>query len=105
MDEFDGKIYDAIQKYGECKDCRVFYRMEEDLEDILAIGKVQIIFDSIKNVNYKSHVLENPTYLDLAVIANDVINICNFKDHRYLENVYLERENNDIKIYSIWFGS
>ena len=100
-DEIFDKIYLAIEKNGKHKKYRVSYAMENDLDDIALKGKVKIIFDEF----YSSEILVNPSYLDLVVVANDMINVCDFHDHIYLENIIFVEKNDDVNIYTMSFGS
>lgn len=100
-DEVFNKIYLAIEKNGKHKDYRVSYSMENELDEIALGGRVKVIFDEF----YSSDIVINPTYLDICVIANDMLNACDVHDGIYLEDIIFLKKEKDTNVYNLHFGS
>ncbi len=47
----------------------------------------------VRKETYESEVLENPTWLDLCVVANDMILLTGDTHHRYLESLNVTQRN------------
>jgi hypothetical protein len=99
-DEIYEKIEKAIYEKGKYKDFNISYAMNEDLDALFTEGKIRIEY-----VHLHTDILINPTYLDIVVAVNDLMNIEDFGDHRFLEDIFFERNDDDVKIYSLHFGS
>lgn len=103
-------IEKAIKEHGLHKEVVVEISLDNDLKDIIAIGRVQFLndyieyyFDDKKNIYSKEFV--NPTYLDLAVFVNDQIHEMNDFHHVFLEKVLKIEEKNGVQIFSYELGS
>ena len=89
------------------------YKIDENeipinnLNDIVVNGKVKFISPKNiwKNEKYTSVIVENPTWLDITVLANEMIIKTQDKHHIYLEDIEFVREEKDIKIYDFIMGS
>jgi len=94
---------------------------ENNLNDIAITGRVQLTAKKEKifgdkprdqRKNYISDVLENPTWLDLTLCANDMINTTGDNHHIFLESVYPDEsgifsldEKSFITLYKFSMGS
>lgn len=99
-DETYEKIENAIFTKGKYKNFEISYAMDEDLDSLFTIGSIRVEYADLK-----TDVLINPTYLDIVVAVNDLMNIESFGDHHYLEMIIFKRNDADIKIYDLHFGS
>ena len=87
----------------------------DNLDEIAVTGKVQFVseaedfFGNIKTrADYKSEVVENPTWLDVCLLANDMINQTGDNHHIFLECVDPVIDPNDpdgVKLYTFGMGS
>jgi hypothetical protein len=63
----------------------------DNLDDVPFPGKLRIKRSRVRRIqrseDYESAILENPSWLDLCVIANDQITVTRDRDHRYLEDI------------------
>ncbi len=63
----------------------------DNLDDVPVPGKLQIKRSRVRKIqrseDYESAILENPSWLDLCVIANEQITVTRDRDHRYLEDI------------------
>lgn len=121
MQPIQKKVCEAIKKNDQ--DCYVFYAAYKDdkdgcpidnLNEIAISGKVKFVEQGDtfygSGESYRSKVLENPTWLDVCVVANEMILTTGDKHHIYLENVVLTEkmlflENDKIKIARFSMGS
>lgn len=113
-------VCNAVHENGQ--DCYVFYSAykeidnvpQNNLDEIAVSGKVKFVeqgdnfFGSGKG--YRSKVLENPTWLEVCVVANEMILATGDKHHIYLEGVIatektLFQDNDTIKIVRFCMGS
>jgi hypothetical protein len=85
-----------------------------NLKKVAIRGKVIVIqeYDDFWDVtgngeSYNSEVLENPSYLELAVLANKMILVTGDQHHNFFEGVSAtKRKNrNGVKIYRFAMGS
>jgi len=92
-----------------------------NLHDVAITGRVQMIeeierffgnIEPTKRKNYISDVLENPTWLDLVLCANDMINTTGDNHHIFLESVYPDEsgkfsldEKSFVKLYKFSMGA
>ena len=89
----------------------VFYSVDEDMDEVAIKGEafLQMPADDFWGNNSKPYVsakLENPTWLEIAVLADEMIHVTNDHHHIFLENIYLV--GNDIvgvPIYRFSMGS
>lgn len=103
MDDYTyEKISSAIFEKGKYKKFNISYAMDNDLDDVIVQGKVRIEYGYTE---LKTDVLMNPTYLDAVVTINDLMNIEDFGDHHYLEDIFYKYQDGDIMVYWLSFGS
>ena len=78
-----------------------------NLTDVVVKGKVKFISPKgiWRNEKYISKVVENPTWLDIAILANEMILKTQDTHHVFLEDVEYVREEKGIKIYDFIMGS
>lgn len=120
MEPIQTKVCEAVMKNNQ--DCYVYYSAYEsegdfpidNLDEIAVAGKVKFVeqgdgfFGS--GEGYRSKVLENPTWLEVCVLANEMILATKDKHHIYLEGVIatektLFQDNDTIKIVRFCMGS
>jgi len=99
FDEIDKKEKE-MQDTGQYRDLVAFSAYEDyqnNLDKVAIEGRVmmktehQSFFGGMAEVNrkdYESEVLENPTWLDLCLCANDMINCTGDNHHVFLEAVH-----------------
>jgi len=82
-----------------------------NLKQVAVRGKVMFIQDHDEfwgeGETYQSPVMENPTWLDLAVAANKMIQTVGDYHHIFLEAVVPRKTKplNGVKVYDFWMGS
>lgn len=108
MNTVDKMINNALKKSGQEK-LVVNYQLENALDDTICHQKVQFVND-YGDEDIKSRVIENPTYMDLALFVNEQIINSGDDQHVFLEDIYplnVENENteNEIHLYSYALGS
>ena len=120
MQSIQTRVCKAIKENGQ--DCYVFYAAHENendipvdnLNEIAVSGKVKFVEQGDtfygNGESYRSKVLVNPTWLDVCVVANEMILATGNKHHIYLEDVVLTEktlflDNNEIKIARFSMGS
>lgn len=78
-----------------------------NLNEVVVSGKIQFL--SSKGIwrknTYISKVIENPTWLDITVLANKMIIDTQDTHHVFLEDIEFLRMEKDIKIYDFVMGS
>lgn len=82
----------------------------DNLDKVAVTGRAYFIYDpnalpDIPCPVYRSPVVENPTWLRVAQLANDMIQTCELEEHTFLENVHLEKEIDGIKEMHFVMGS
>ena len=81
----------------------------DNLDEIAIEGKVKFRAehdpDSGEGDEYTSPVLDSPTWLDVAVLANQMIKTTGDYHHQFLESVCVLRERDGIKIAGFSMGS
>ncbi len=81
----------------------------DNLDDIAIEGRVKfhVTHDPFWGSGnpYSSHVVESPTWLDIAVLANKMIKTTGNSHHHYLENVLIVDEDDGTKIAQFLMGS
>lgn len=114
-DKMDDKIAKAIK--GEVLVIYSAYETDENdepidnLDEIAAIGKIILVckrcefYGGDGSKNYRSDVLENPTWLQVAVCANEMIKVTRDEHHVFLEGLYKKRTRNGITTYELAMGS
>lgn len=119
FDEEWGKRYDAIRNEacskitGECLvrfsayDEDFFGLPKSNLNEVAYIGKIRFIMkrDSWRDHDYQSHVFTNPTWIDIAKAANEMIKVTGDAHHVYLEDFEEIGEEGDIVIAEFVMGS
>lgn len=96
----DEIIANAIKEKGKFKQSKIIYDLSYELYEILTQDALLV-----QQGRYKSPVLEGATYLDMAVLANDMLHVNNNFHNIFLEDVEYQGEKNGIKIYSFKMGS
>lgn len=92
------------------------YKTDEDglpvnnLHEVAVKGKAIFVglYDSFwgKGKDYQSEVMENPTWLDVAVAANKMIQVTGDYHHVFLEDVYKTNyEIDGVPVYYLSMGS
>ena len=61
------------------------YSCDKNINDIVLIGKciAKKEFDKYKKLTFCSDILINPTYKDLLIIANDIVEYAECRDHHF----------------------
>jgi DICT domain-containing protein len=80
----------------------------DNLDKIAAEGKVVLICKadwSDKGKDYRSEVLENPTWMQVAICANEMIKITNDYHHVFLERISYVKKEDGVNIYELQMGS
>lgn len=79
----------------------------DNLDEIAVNGKVKFVSNNPEweERPYESEVMENPTWLQVAVLANDMILWTKDRHHRFLECVTLLRRYDDVAVYEFGMGS
>jgi len=80
-----------------------------NLNKIALKGKVIVIqkHDKFwgKGKNYKSKIYQNPTWLDLSILANEMIRVTGDKHHVYLEDFEIIKNKKGIQYIELQMGS
>jgi hypothetical protein len=83
----------------------------DNLDDIPIIGRVSIrgnrnrIHGGQRSKDYESPIMDDPTWLELCVIANEQMAATRDQDHRYLEHVDVVENRGDIQIAVFCLGA
>lgn len=93
-------INQAVQQDGKFKQCRIIYSLETPLHEKLSENAI-----IVECGKYKSAVLEGATYLEMAVLANDMIGYTKNYHNIFLENITYVCEKNGIEVYTFTMGS
>ena len=88
----------------------VFYSVDADMNDIAIMGKavIEMPYDGFwgEGEDYRSEVVENPTWLDLAVLADAAIRTTGDYHHSFFEGIrYRKDEKYDVEVYHFIMGS
>jgi len=88
------KPHKAIEEILSSKKRTVFYSVDHDMNEVAIEGKaiLQMPADDFGGNNskpYESADLENPTWLEVAVLADEMIHVTDDHHHIFLENIYL----------------
>lgn len=73
----------------------------DNLDEIPVRGNVQIVTE---DEEYKSIVLQSPTWLDITVVANEFIKLTMDYQKKYLKDVEVLRNENGVIIASLIMG-
>jgi len=124
LDEMNSAVESALPEGEECFVYYSVYNMENglpvnNLHEVAVEGKV--IFTQNHDgfwgagISYQSDVIENPTWLDVAVLANEMIKIVGDYHHIFLEgvspvyvatiNTYVRKVVGDVQYYEFDMGS
>jgi hypothetical protein len=103
-------IYSAYQNDPDSPNYDI---LDDNLDDIAVSGKVMLWHPGDWNwggdetMDYRSPILENPTWLQVTLYANRMIEAINDYHHIFLES--LEEQPHlhtaDYKVYRFWMGS
>ena len=116
MDEQWKVRYDAIQARVQAaipKPCHVIFSAYKEtpegwpldnLDEVAVEGKACFI-DDISDVPYRSAVVDNPTWLTVAKLANEMILATEDLHHIFLEAVSEEEVVDGVKIVEFVMGS
>jgi len=120
LDEMEDMIDAALPKgeksmvfYSAYKTSKATDNPLNNLNKVAIRGKVIMMqehddfWGDDKSETYYSDVLENPTWLDIAVCANKMIHTVRDSHHRFLEGVYRMKGKtiNGVKVYTFSMGS
>lgn len=99
----EGPIMVSYSAYGE--EDKI-----DNLDEVAIEGKVILLDEGYAKSQYESEVVENPTWLDLCVLANAMILKTGDHHHIYLENVHLQKKmtakrTDGVKVYRFCMGS
>lgn len=120
-DEERDRLSEAIQKRVEqsigsaCVVQFAAYRMDarempiDNLDETAVVGSVQIVQDHDpfwgKGQDYRSATLADPTWMEVAAIADEMIGVTGDKQHCYLEGFTRLRNENGIEVLELDMGS
>ena len=99
-DQINDLIVTAIQEKGKFKQSRIIYSLKYGVTEKISDNAI-----IIEHEKYKSQVLEGATYLDIAVLANDMIHVTRNYHNIFLEDVTYICEKNGIEVYKFVMGS
>lgn len=121
MEPIQTKVCEAVKANGQ--DCYVYYSAYksnkddcpiDNLDEIAVSGKVKFVEQGDdfygNGKGYTSKILVNPTWLDICVVANEMILKTKDMHHIYLEGVIatektLFQDNDKVKIVRFCMGS
>lgn len=116
------KIEQAIKASNPKRKVRVCYSAYksdendnaiDNLNEIAVHGKIRLVemaekfWGGKKSKDYKSEILENPTWLDITVCANEMIRTTRDTHHCFLEGIRkaISQNEKDVVIYNFSMGS
>jgi len=118
LDEMSDAIHAALPEgekmyvsYSAYKTSKTTDNPLNNLKQVAVSGKVMVIQEHDEfwgeGKTYQSKVLENPTWLDLAVVANEMIQVTGDYHHIFLEAVAPRKTKTPrgVKIYKFVMGS
>jgi hypothetical protein len=80
----------------------------DNLDDVPVTGKLRVRGTRSQRIqrseSYESSILENPSWLDLCVFANEQIIATRDREHRFLENIEVIEIVDGIKIVKLCLG-
>lgn len=81
----------------------------DNLDEIAVPGLVQFVQEHDpfwgRGADYRSSTLSDPTWLEVAVIANEMIGVTGDRQHRFLEGVTRLRMENEVDVVELDMGS
>jgi hypothetical protein len=80
----------------------------DNLDEIAVEGKVYFFQEHVtigSGTDYTSPIVENPTWLQVAILANEMIKTTGDTHHIFLESIKIVKEENGIKQMQFWMGS
>jgi hypothetical protein len=103
-ESIDARVYLAIR--GERRVKYAVYEWDENylpidnLDNIAEHGRVYFEENPTEDPDFpkpvwRSKILENPTWLQLAILANEMMITCGYEEHVYLEGVFEAGEESD----------
>lgn len=120
FDKMERRVAKAIKASNPKQKVRVIYsayKSDKDdepidnLDEIAAKGKVVLVQEADEfwggpsSKPYRSPVLENPTWLQVAVCANEMIETTRDGHHVFLEGLYKGKREGDVMVYEFAMGS
>jgi hypothetical protein len=113
------RVNDAVLASGQKIVCVCYsaYDLDDDdepidnLDEIAAKGKVILVgfaddyWGGNESKDYRSEVLENPTWLQVAVCANAMIKTTKDTHHCFLEGLEKHSEEDNVTVYEMSMGS
>lgn len=109
IEQIDNKVNTAIEKLHEEKSV-VYSAYEEDnwgnpidnLDDIPFKGKIQFVDE---DEDFRSEIFDSPTWLQIAIVANQMINKTRNFHHRHFEDFDVFCNKDGIAIAKLIMGS
>ena len=89
----------------------VFYSVDADMNEVAIEGKVVMVEPADEfwagegAEDYRSAVMENPTWLDIALAADDMIHTVKDFHHVFIEGVFRTGNEDDVEVYRFTMGS
>jgi hypothetical protein len=81
----------------------------DNLDEVAAKGKVIFVckYDGFwgEGKDYRSEVLKNPTWMQVALCANEMIKTTGDQHHVFLEGIQKIKEEDGVSIYKFLMGS
>jgi hypothetical protein len=119
IDEAWGERFDKIQQRvanaikGKCYVQFSAYQQDkhglpvDNLDEVAFHGKVKFVIkqDSWRADTYMSPVITNPTWLDVAILANEMIKQTKDTHHVYLEDIEATGKQGEVTILEFVMGS
>ncbi len=93
------------------KVCYSAYKMDDtccpvdNLDEVAVSGRAVFNYDLQDVRPYRSPIVENPTWMQVAQFANEMILSCELEEHIFLDGIEVEREANFIKEVHFGMGS
>jgi hypothetical protein len=103
MDQIDSRVLEAVEASGESQSV-VYSAYEEDewgnpinnLDEIPVEGKIKFVD---KEKTFESEVLDSPTWLEITVVANKMVNkTSDYQNRHFYDFDVFKVERNDGKI-------
>ena len=109
FDAMMARVVAAVR--GECLVVYSAYDYDDDklpidnLDQIAIHGRCKLIDDNFGEVCYVSDAVENPTWLKVAVLANDMIHATGDTHHVFLEGINPRGCEDGVAVYEFSMGS
>lgn len=100
----DGKCFVYYSAYKRDSNGNVI----DNLDDIAVEGKVYFFAKHIttgSGTDYSSPIVENLTWLQVVILANEMIKTTGDTHHIFLESIKIVKEEDGIKQMEFWMGS